>query len=234
MKLLKLGVVLVFVILVAILVLANVYFISNNGFSDNKLIFEDSLRTYKEEICGNEFGDIICKENTYVECNGNKYEVPIATGYVVKEKVFVPEYVKIGCTEPTIIIEEKKLTGEEKPSPADRIKDSDIKTFSNSVRIDIKDAKWRNYIDSNSMDPLIDKGTTTLEIKPKNPNEIKIGDIIAYNIDGYDYAFAHRVVEIGKDNEGIYFITRGDNYWENDPYKVRFSQIEGIVVGVLY
>jgi len=78
----------------------------------------------------------------------------------------------------------------------------------------------------------IDEGTTTIEIKPK-PQEIKVGDIIAYNVKDYKYAIVHRVIEIGNDQEGIYFITKGDNYHKPDE-KVRFSQVEGIVVGVLY
>ena len=233
MKLLKLGVALVLLILATIVVLGNINYISNN-FHNGELILEDGLKTYNEEVCVDNVGNITCEENIYVECDGIKYEVPMVTGYVVKEKVFVPEYVKIGCVEPTIIVEEKKLIGEEKESPADRIKDSDVNTFSNSVRIDIKNARWRNYIDSNSMDPLIDKGSTTLEIKPKNANEIKVGDIIAHNVDGYDYAFVHRVIEIGNDEEGAYFITKGDNYWKEYTEKVRFSQVEGIIVGILY
>lgn len=53
-------------------------------------------------------------------------------------------------------------------------------------------------------------------------------------MEGYEYAFVHRVVDIGNDNTGIYFTTKGDNYYKEDPDKVRFSQIEGIVVGILY
>ena len=84
------------------------------------------------------------------------------------------------------------------------------------------------------MDPLIDEGTTTIEIKPKYDSDIKVGDIIAYDVDGYDYAFVHRVVEIGKDGKGVYFITKGDNFHKEDPNKLRLSDIEGIVVGILY
>ena len=115
------------------------------------------------------------------------------------------------------------------------IKREEFFRLMNSVRIDIKNAKWRKFIDSNSMDPLIDEGTTTIEIKPKYANEIKVGDIVAHSMDDNDdYAFVHRVVEIGNDENGIYFVTKGDNYWQEDPYKIRFSQIEGIVVGILY
>ncbi|MDP7244069.1 MAG: signal peptidase I [Flavobacteriales bacterium] len=229
MKLLKLGVALVLIIVVTIVALANVIYI-DNGFSNDKLVMEDGVKTFKEEVCVDNFGDITCKENTYIVCNGEEYEVPIMTGYTVKEKVFVPEYIE----KEKIIVREKKLKGEEIPSPADRIEDDDVNVFSNSVRIDVRNPKWRKFVDSNSMDPLIDSGTTTIEIKPRYANEVKVGDIIAYNIDGYDYAFVHRVVEIGNDNDGIYFVTKGDNYWEEDPDKVRFSQVEGIVVGILY
>ena len=133
-----------------------------------------------------------------------------------------------------MVYEEKKLTGEELPSPANRIKDSDVTVYSNRVMVDIENAKWRKFIDSNSMDPLIDEGTTTIEIKPNDAREIKVGDIISYDMCGYDYAFVHRVTEIGNDENGAYFVTRGDNYWREDPDKVRFSQVEGIVVGILY
>jgi len=225
MKLLKFGVVLVLVIVAAIVALANV-----NDNSNNKVILEDGLRTYTEEVCVDNFNDVKCTKNTYIVCNGEEYKVPLMTGYTIKEKVFVPKYVE----KEVIIVEEKKLYGEEKESPADRIKDDDINVFYNGIRIDIKNAKWRNYIDSNSMDPLIDEGTNTIEIKPKYANEIKVGDIVAYDVDGYDYVFVHRVVEIGEDKEGIYFITKGDNYYKEDPEKVRFSDIEGIVVGILY
>ena len=183
----------------------------------------------KEEECREDSGDIICTETLYMQNkDGNK--IPLMTGHTIKEKVFVPKYVE----KEKIIFEEKKANGEEKQSPADRIKDSDINVFANSVRVDIKNAKWRKFIDSNSMDPLIDEGTTTIEIKPKNADEIRVGDIIAYKVEGYDYAFVHRVVEIGNDENGVYFITKGDNYYKEDSEKVRFSNVEGIVVGVLY
>ena len=128
----------------------------------------------------------------------------------------------------------QELSNKEKPSPSDRIKDSDFSSINNKTTINHNSAKLRRYIDSNSMDPLIDEGTTTIEITPKKEDEIKTGDIISYKITGYDYALVHRVVAIGNDEDGIYFVTKGDNYYKEDPYRVRFSQVEGIVVGILY
>ncbi len=226
MKLLKLGVVLILILVATIAVLSKINYKDDKNNPNDKLLF-DSM--FKEEECKEDNGDIICTETLYIK-NDNGDKIPLMAGHTIKEAIFVPKYVE----KEEIIIEEKKANGEEKQSPADRIKDSDVNVFANSVRVDIKNAKWRKFIDSNSMDPLIDEGTTTIEIKPKNEDEIKVGDIIAYKVEGYDYAFVHRVVEIGNDENGVYFVTKGDNYYKEDSAKVRFSQIEGIVVGILY
>jgi len=226
MKLLKLGVVLALFIVAAIAALGSINYMDNKGNSNDKLLFESMS---KEEECFKDAEDIICTETLYMQ-NKDGVKIPLMTGHTIKEAIIVPKYIE----KEKIIVEEKKANGEEKQSPADRLQNSDINVFANSVRIDIKNAKWRKFIDSNSMDPLIDEGTTTIEIKPKNANEIKVGDIIAFNAEGYDYAFVHRVVEIGNDEQGAYFVTKGDNYYKEDTEKVRFKYIEGIVVGVLY
>ena len=97
------------------------------------------------------------------------YNAPLNLSYDPLKKI-EKEYVQIQCDE--------KASGQELPSPKDRIKESNIELMQNKVIIYIKGANWRKYIDSNSMDPLIDEGTTTLEIKPNSPDDIKIGDII--------------------------------------------------------
>ncbi len=43
----------------------------------------------------------------------------------------------------------------------------------------------------------------------------------------------HRVVEIGEDEQGTYFITKGDNNFFSDG-KVRFGQIKYVTIGVIY
>ena len=230
MKLLILSVTLVLLIAASIVALVSVSYIQDKDISYKEIAMENGITTFKEETCTEDEAGITCIENTFIQCNGETHKVPAFTGYTITEKIFVPKYFE----KEKVIIKEKKLTGEERISPQDRIKDSDVHTFGNNVRIDIRNAKWRKYIDSNSMDPLIDEGTTTIEVKPKYPSDIKIGDIIAYDIQGYDYAFVHRVVDIGTDNQGTYFQTQGDNYHSQDPYQVRFSQVEGIVVGILY
>ena len=221
MKFLKLGVVFVFIIFATFLALAN-----DNDISDITASLDDSLSIFNEEVCVDTFENRTCIENTYVQCNGITQKILGLTTFTIYETIYETEYVEISS--------EEKLNNKEKPSPSDRIKNSDIEVMSNKIIINIKNANWRDFIDSNSMDPLIDEGSTTIEIQPKSEDEIKVGDIISYNLDGYEFVVVHRVVEIGNDEQGIYFTTKGDNYFQEDPYKVRFSDLEGIVVGIWY
>ncbi|MBI2135426.1 signal peptidase I [Candidatus Woesearchaeota archaeon] len=224
----KLGVIfaVLVVIVFALSAFANNNPNNNNNF-DNEITINNGLETFREEVCVDGFGNKTCTENTYIKCNGEVYNVPKPTGFTIYKSIIEKEFVEKGGNS-------EILNNKEKRSPSDRIKESDLEVFNNKIIINIKSPDWRKFIDSNSMDPLIDENSTTIEISPKNPDEIKIGDIISYDVDEFDYALVHRVVEIGNDEEGIYFITKGDNYFKNDPYKVRFGQIEGIVVGILY
>ena len=84
------------------------------------------------------------------------------------------------------------------------------------------------------MDPIIDKNTNTIEIIPNNPEQLQTGDIISYKSSIYNIIVIHRIVDIKEDADGIYFITKGDNNPIADKEKVRFEQIKGVVVGVIY
>ena len=186
---------------------------------------QDSFRTYSETICEDSFDNESCYDNTIFECNGLQYEVPSRlTGYTIHDKVYIREE----CDN------KNPDKGDEKDSPSDWVKDEQIRIQYNRVILDIKNAKKRWFIDSNSMDPLIDDGTTTIEITPDSPGEIRVGDIISYDVKGYDYAFVHRVVGIQRENKKTYFITKGDNLRFDDEWKVKFEQIKGVVVGIIY
>ncbi len=84
------------------------------------------------------------------------------------------------------------------------------------------------------MVPVIDKGSTVLTIEPSSPERISAGDIIFFKAEGYETHIVHRVVDINEDAEGLYFVTKGDNNKTEDPFKVRFSDIVGVVVGIIY
>ena len=79
------------------------------------------------------------------------------------------------------IISETELNlTSERPSPQDWIKENQIKVYNNEIIIDLKGATWSSFTDTNSMDPLLDEFANGIEIHPNSPEEILIGDIIAY------------------------------------------------------
>jgi hypothetical protein len=122
----------------------------------------------------------------------------------------------------------------ERNSPADKIKESQIHVTDNSVVIDIQDPEWSKFTDTNSMDPVLDEGANAIHIVPKSENEIQVGDIVAYKSEYADGTIIHRVIEINKDDEGTFYILKGDNNPEPDPGRVRFSQIRRVLVAIIY
>jgi len=95
---------------------------------------------------------------------------------------------------------------------------------------------------TNSMGKALDCNDTaygTFQIGKEGKN-IQIGDIIAFrSVGNYRrpgiYWTVHRVIEIGKDGKGPYWITKGDNNGKSDFEsigKVRQWMIKGIVIGV--
>jgi len=119
-------------------------------------------------------------------------------------------------------------------SPNDWVKESQIHVYKDRIVLDIQDASWAKFTDTNSMDPIFDAESNTIEIKPKNPDVLKVGDIISFWSKTIGTTVIHRIVEVGKDNEGVYFVTKGDNNLYKDPEKVRFEQVKGVVVGIIY
>jgi len=124
------------------------------------------------------------------------------------------------------------LGDNERNSPKDRIKEDQIHVYNNRVIIEIDNPTWSKFVDTNSMDPMFDYGANGIEVTPQTPNDIKIGDVISYEYK--ESIIAHRVVDIKEDDIGIYFITKGDNNVIKDPFKVRFEQVRGVLVGLIY
>lgn len=116
-------------------------------------------------------------------------------------------------------------------APSDRITGENIEVYPDKVVINVKDASISEYADTNSMLPVIDSIANGIRIQPKSEDEIMVGDILSFEQDGM--LIVHRVIEIGEDSEGKYFVTKGDNNAFSDG-KVRFSQIRYVTIGVLY
>lgn len=120
-------------------------------------------------------------------------------------------------------------------SISDRIKVEQIQIEGNKlILIYNQDLYLSEYAPTSSMLPVFDKGHNGIEIVPETPKDIKIGDIVAYQSNYVNGLVVHRVIDIKQDNEGIYFVLKGDNNAEQDPEKVKFSQIKYILIGVLY
>lgn len=119
-------------------------------------------------------------------------------------------------------------------SPGDHVKESQIKVYNDKIELEIPNAIWSRFTNTHSMDPFLDDGSNGIEIVPQSENDIKVGDIISYQATWTDGVIIHRVISIGKDDNGTYFIIKGDNNPVQDPEKVRFNQIKGILVGIIY
>ncbi len=126
------------------------------------------------------------------------------------------------------------FTSKELISPSDRIKDSQILVYKDKIVIMLDNANWAKYTDTNSMDGFLDIGATGIEVAPRNESDVQIGDVISYNADWTDGLVCHRVIDVGYDSDGWYAIAKGDNVTYADPGKIRFDQIDYVLVGVLY
>ncbi|MBR9691405.1 signal peptidase I [Candidatus Woesearchaeota archaeon] len=126
------------------------------------------------------------------------------------------------------------ISSNEIKSPGDWIQENQVKIRDKAVTLVIKNATWAMFTDTNSMDPVIDAESHAIKIMPQKASELSIGDIISYRSSSINGIIIHRIIDKRDDEQGIYFITKGDNNRYSDPEKVRFSQITGVVVGILY
>jgi len=124
------------------------------------------------------------------------------------------------------------LSSPERVSPSNWIKEEDITVKNNQVIFNVLNPTWAKFTDTNSMDPFIDEDSHAIEIIPDSPGKIQVGDVISYKT-SYGIII-HRVINKGEDNKGIYYLVQGDNNTIRDPFKVRFDEVQGVVVAVIY
>jgi signal peptidase I len=120
----------------------------------------------------------------------------------------------------------------ERISPANHVAEKNIEVYSDRVVIKLDNPKWASFADTNSMDPIFDAGNHAIQVVPRSPDDIAVGDIISYQYNGK--IIIHRVIEKNIDGDGWYFIAKGDNNPEPDPLKVRFEDVTRVVVAVIY
>ncbi|MBN2142093.1 hypothetical protein JW711_02065 [Candidatus Woesearchaeota archaeon] len=146
-------------------------------------------------------------------------------GYEYKETGYIGKLLGIG---------DGNIKIPEVDSPGDRVKEDQILVNNERVLLNIQGAEWATFTDTNSMDPVIDKGANAIEVKPESVDDLYVGDIVAYESEYADGLIIHRIVYKGEDENGIYFILKGDNNPASDPGKIRFEQIKRVVVAIIY
>jgi hypothetical protein len=118
---------------------------------------------------------------------------------------------------------------ESKPA---EIKLNSIVSDNNRVVILVNDSFVSLFDNTSSMLPIINHNTKAIEIIPQSVNDLNIGDIVSYQ-KGTEL-IVHRIVDMGYDSDGYYAITRGDANLAVDPGKVRFKEIKGKIVVLIY
>jgi signal peptidase I len=115
-------------------------------------------------------------------------------------------------------------------SPSNWIDESQVNVYQDKVILNVENSRWIGFTNTNSMDPIFDVEANVIEIVPESLDDINVGDIISFKVGTQTYI--HRVIAKDYDDQGIYFITKGDNNPDTDPVIVR--EPIGVVVGIIY
>lgn len=93
---------------------------------------------------------------------------------------------------------------------------------------------YPSVIATGSMEPMIKPGDIILVEKItdiEDINKLNVNDVIQFKKD--NILISHRVIVVGNNKEGIYYITKGDNNSTPDSDKVKPEQIKGKVINVI-
>lgn len=95
------------------------------------------------------------------------------------------------------------------------------------------------FSNTNSMLPIIDYKTTGIIKYIDDNTEIKVGDIVTYfkyhnETLNANFYWVHRIIEIGNDENGTYYIFKGDHNPNPDVGKVRRKDLKELIVGVIW
>ena len=120
----------------------------------------------------------------------------------------------------------------ENPGPSDRIKIENLEINKTHIAFKLENSLVAEFSNTGSMLPTLSSTATAIQIKPKNETDLEPGDIISYRYE--NSIIVHRIVEIGYDFEGWYAYAKGDNNPLRDKDKIRFSQIDRVLVAIIY
>lgn len=119
-------------------------------------------------------------------------------------------------------------------SPHDIVKDSEIEIQKDKVIIYKNGITGAVFLDTKSMEPSFGHGSTGLDIKVDNEEDIKIGDVVVYKPEwNENLLIPHRVIGISSNDDGSkIFHVKGDN--DRAVEKVTFDQIKYLQIGIIY
>lgn len=123
------------------------------------------------------------------------------------------------------------IISEDSYYPHDFINNSYILNDNGRLTLNISNYSLVRFEGTGSMEPVFGEDSTGVGIRPQVLEDVHIGDIVTFKKNGI--VIAHRVVDIGEDEEGIYFIVKGDRN-DFDDGKIRFSDIELVIVAIIY
>jgi len=119
-----------------------------------------------------------------------------------------------------------------KDYPQDRINPDQINVYDNKFSVEgLKNTRFVKLKNAQSMYPVLAEGSHVIETTDFTKDSLKVGDIVSFQ--NGDLFIIHRVIEIGNDKNGWYVVTKGDNNSVADG-KVRFEQLKGVVVAIVY
>jgi len=134
-----------------------------------------------------------------------------------------------------VVVDEYKPTVDI-PSPRDIVPNENIAYNKAKKTITIKGIRgdiWLTTVsDTNSMDPVMDYGHTCILTSDFNHEDLVIGSVVVYWNGERD--IIHRITDIGDDDEGRFYILKGDNNSQPDNYIVRDWHIHWLLLGVIY
>ena len=116
-------------------------------------------------------------------------------------------------------------------APYDFVSEDMILAYPDRIVLEIEDYTLNRYAPTGSMLPVLDAGTNGISIKPQSEDELHVGDIITFRQG--DDLIVHRIVEKGIDEDGYFFVTKGDNNTITDG-KIRFPEIDSVLVALIY
>jgi len=201
----------IIIILILIIILFGVIALSKKDSSD-----------FKSEVYGNltqdEFIEDIVGQN-----NALRESILLLEGSVAEKDIII-----------RLLKSQLNMSKDIEISPSSRISSEDIHIYDDRVVIYLKNAFPVRFFDSRSMHPLINKNAFALEVAPESHEALEVGDIIGYKSKAFNITVVHRIINISQDEQGWYALTKGDANPQPDSEIVRFDDVQGVLVGLIY